>query len=414
MRHMAGRLLAVVPFILISLSPAMAQAQKRIALLIGNKDYAAGVGALKNPHNDVAKLSTALAKVGFEVLPLLKNATREQILLAVHDYAEKLKSAGDDAIGFLYYSGHGAASGGQNYLIPVNASEPSTRVLSVQGITHAEILNKLEEVAPQAAHYLVLDACRNNLGGWRGARGFVPEQRRAGVLIAFAAAPGATASDDGQHGSPYATALAAELVKPGQSDLIMFHNVRVAVDRSTRGDQVPWIEDGIRRRDRILFGGAPSRAREAERAWQFVKNSTDPTVLEAFIKEFANSTQAATAQTRLQELKRERAATAALTQFDGSWQVHRVGPSCSWGRDVYFAVNVTKGSIKGWSAGGQVIVGTISASGEIEFNHGTTDSNNKPDGRSAHYSGSLQGNSGAGSFEIGLGQCRGTFTAVRS
>ena len=88
MRHMAGRLLAVVPFILISLSPELAQAQKRVALLIGNKDYAAGVGALKNPHNDVAQVGTALAKVGFEVLPLLKNATREQILLAVHDYAE--------------------------------------------------------------------------------------------------------------------------------------------------------------------------------------------------------------------------------------------------------------------------------------------------------------------------------------
>ena len=87
----------------------------------------------------------------------------------------------------------------------------------------------------------------------------------------------------------------------------MFHNVRVAVDRSTRGDQVPWIEDGIRRRDRILFGGAPSKAREAERTWQFVKDATDPAVLETFIKEFGGTAQAGMARKRLEDLKKERA-----------------------------------------------------------------------------------------------------------
>ena len=295
----------------------------------------------------------------------------------------------------------------------MNVSEPSTRVLSVQGVTHAEILNKLEEVAPQAAHYLVLDACRNNLGAGVGA-GFVPEQRRAGVLIAFAAAPGATASDDGQLGSPYATALAAELVKPGQSDLIMFHNVRVAVDRSTRGDQVPWIEDGIRRRDRIPVRRCAVESEEAERAWQFVKNSDRSNCLGSLHQRVRKHDPSCDGADASAGIKEERAATVALTQFDGSWQIHRVGPSCSWGRDVYFAINVTKRSIKGWSAGGQEIVGTVSASGEIGFNHGTTDSNNKPDGHSARYSGSFQGNSGAGSFEIGSGPCRGTFTAVRS
>ena len=43
-------------------------------------------------------------------------------------------------------------------------------------------------------------------------------------------------------------------MKPGQSDLIMFHNVRVAVMDKTNGDQVPWTEDGIQRRQRVLFG----------------------------------------------------------------------------------------------------------------------------------------------------------------
>jgi NAD(P)-dependent dehydrogenase (short-subunit alcohol dehydrogenase family) len=43
-----------------------AAAEKRIALLIGSKDYKAGVGALTNPLNDVRIVGEALKAVGFE------------------------------------------------------------------------------------------------------------------------------------------------------------------------------------------------------------------------------------------------------------------------------------------------------------------------------------------------------------
>lgn len=44
----------VVAIALLFLPTAVfAQAEKRIALLIGNKDYKAGVGALTNPLNDI-------------------------------------------------------------------------------------------------------------------------------------------------------------------------------------------------------------------------------------------------------------------------------------------------------------------------------------------------------------------------
>ena len=51
-----------------------AQAEKRIALLIGNKDYKAGVGALTNPLNDIRIVGEALKAVGFEVLKPVENA----------------------------------------------------------------------------------------------------------------------------------------------------------------------------------------------------------------------------------------------------------------------------------------------------------------------------------------------------
>jgi uncharacterized caspase-like protein len=100
----------VATILLLLPAAAFAQTEKRIALLIGNKDYKAGVGALTNPLNDIRVVGDALKSVGFEVLKSVQNARRADMLLAIHDFAGKLKVAGPDAVGFLYYSGHGIAS----------------------------------------------------------------------------------------------------------------------------------------------------------------------------------------------------------------------------------------------------------------------------------------------------------------
>jgi formylglycine-generating enzyme required for sulfatase activity len=170
----------------------------------------------------------------------------------------------------------------------------------------------------------VLDACRNNLQGARGGKGFVPVGQQSGVLVAFATEPGKTASDIGLGGGPYAAALATELVKPGQSDLIMFHNVRVAVMDKTKGDQVPWTEDGIQRRQRVLFGGeakaAPSsqatpptiaRLSEAGEAWGATKDSPNTAVLEAFIVRYKDTFYAELARARIDDLKKQQVASPA-------------------------------------------------------------------------------------------------------
>jgi Caspase domain len=78
-----------------------AQAEKRIALLIGNRAYDASVGVLKNPHNDIAAVGEALAKQSFEVLPPIRDARRSAILGGVRELVRKLNTAGSGAIGFL-------------------------------------------------------------------------------------------------------------------------------------------------------------------------------------------------------------------------------------------------------------------------------------------------------------------------
>jgi TPR repeat protein len=313
-------IILIVPLAsLVAFLPTMAHAEKRIALVIGNKDYKTSVGPLANPLNDIHLVSDALKSVGFEVLTPVENATRTDMLRAVYALAASLRSAGRDAVGFLYYSGHGAASQGENYLIPIDVTEPSTEQLNIQGVKQSEVLKILRDEAPNAAHYLVLDACRNNLQGARGGKGFVAVEQQDGVLVAFSTAPGKTAQDTGSASGPYAAALAAELTKPtepGENDLNMFHHVRVGVIDRTKGDQVPWFEDGIQRRSRPIFAAAPiptlpaaaSTTSEAAQAWTLAQSTTSQAVLEEYIKRYGDSFYGALARDRLEELKKRKIA----------------------------------------------------------------------------------------------------------
>ena len=57
-------MLRVAVALLVLLLPSVAQAEKRLALLIGNEAYASEIGRLANPHDDVAILETALKRTG--------------------------------------------------------------------------------------------------------------------------------------------------------------------------------------------------------------------------------------------------------------------------------------------------------------------------------------------------------------
>ena len=56
--------IAVTIALLLMPSAACAQAEKRFALLIGNQGYSTKIGALKNPHADIALIGEALRSLG--------------------------------------------------------------------------------------------------------------------------------------------------------------------------------------------------------------------------------------------------------------------------------------------------------------------------------------------------------------
>src|SRR5262245_27030373 len=91
-----------------------ATAQERIALLLGNQAYNENVGQLRNPHNDVSVVASALEGLGFKIT-VVKDAGYKALDTALKVHIQQVRRAGKDTISFFYYSGHGA-------------SDPETRI----------------------------------------------------------------------------------------------------------------------------------------------------------------------------------------------------------------------------------------------------------------------------------------------
>src|SRR5262249_3966284 len=151
---------------------------------------------------------------------VVRNASRLQMRAALSAFEHQLGAAGADAVGFLYYSGHGIADGprGQNYLIPVDAQISGVTDLPTNGLPINEELDAIE-LAGAKATIVVIDACRNTVVSiGRGGRGLVPVSERTNTLVAFSTAANTTAADDGL----YAQTLARELVQPGADAVSVF------------------------------------------------------------------------------------------------------------------------------------------------------------------------------------------------
>lgn len=260
MRRLVVFLLAVL------LLPAMAQAQGRIALVIGNASYTSAVGPLVNSRRDASLVAQALRARGFQVT-VLEDADRVSLLSAVDRYARALAAAGPGAVGFFYYSGHGIANpeSKRNYLVPVDASTAADDRLWYQSVPLDDLVGTISRNARGATNLIVFDACRDQLAlprgrGLGGGKGLERIEALDSTLIAYSTAPNKTAADlDGASTTgPYATELAKALNDDGIDVRTMFENVKFAVLERTGRKQQPWVEDGLAQRVWLGKSAAPS------------------------------------------------------------------------------------------------------------------------------------------------------------
>jgi hypothetical protein len=291
-------------------SAAWAQAGKRIALIITNQSYTQAGARLTNTHRDGELLKSALERVGFRVWVAKDTRDERALLQAIAGHVQRLSEAGPEAVGFFYYSGHGAADrpNGENYLIPTDVPLTHASQLPLLAVRLEKITSSLASVG--STGFVVFDACRN-VPLQRDTKdvafkGFVPVREQNGLLVAFATEPGNVAVDQ----SLYAQALADEVVKPGLEAGQVFRRVRQRVRADTRQAQSPEYLD--KRDHDFHFAIAATHAPNApgqvdtgelERASAFIRTTGDQSRLEEFIRQFANTPYAEMARARLRELR---------------------------------------------------------------------------------------------------------------
>ena len=197
-----------------------AWAAGRVALVVGNGDYAAAnLPALANPVNDARLMAKALEASGFEVR-LVTDADQARMRESIEAFGKRLENAGGDAVGLFYYAGHGVEVRGRNYLIPIGAEIDREVEFNTDAVPVSDWVLSWMEAAGNRMNIVILDACRNNpyRGRHRGAsQGLAQMDAPSGSLIAYSAAPGQVALDgeEGARNSPYTAALAHALAEPG-------------------------------------------------------------------------------------------------------------------------------------------------------------------------------------------------------
>lgn len=294
-----------------------ALAEKRIALVIGNSDYATPGWVLDNPVNDAELLAGALETVGFEVHQLL-DANKTEMEDAFQEHADRLKDAGEDAVGFFFFAGHGAQHRGFNYLVSTDATVRSAADLMRQ--PKLDLLMNYLDYAGNRTNFIVLDACRNNPlpASMRSApQGLASSQRIRGTLIAYSTAPGMVAEDGtGRENSSYSASLAALVTQPGYSVETLFRVVATRVEDLTDGIQIPWTESGLRGEQDFCFAGCELVAEDGREtlALAEVITTSDLTLLQQFLQNYPDTRHRTFVENRSRQLEIEQSAADAIEQ----------------------------------------------------------------------------------------------------
>lgn len=217
----SGLFAACLGLLVMVLSALPVLASGRIALVIGNSNYA-GEAALRNPANDARDMAAKLGDLGFEVIDGY-DLDLDTLDDTVRDFAALSRDA---EVAIFYYAGHGIAdASGQNYLVPIGAELRHEDDIEFETYPVDRILSYAKRA--NNASLIFLDACRNfpilASPGERAAPNYRtlgrivsgPGRGTTGTVIAYATEPGNVAQDGTGRNSPFTRALLAHLGTAG-------------------------------------------------------------------------------------------------------------------------------------------------------------------------------------------------------
>jgi Caspase domain len=219
-----------------------ANAEKRVALVIGNGAYK-NAPQLLNPPNDASDVAASLARSGFDVI-FETNLDQIGMQGASIRFAREARTAD---VALFYYSGHALQFAGTNYLAPVDAILRDEADLKRMARVD-EILADLQQA--KNLRILVLDSCRDNpfaedlkrsIGRSRSAafsRGLAKMESPDGTIISYATQSGRTAEDGTGRNSPYTSAFLKH-IEERDNITTVFQHIGANVYEDSKGHQVP-------------------------------------------------------------------------------------------------------------------------------------------------------------------------------
>ncbi len=313
-------LMLVMSVLLLSLVVSKAQA-KRMALIIGNDQYK-NVTPLKKAVNDAVAISSTLTDLGFEP-HLHQNLDRRAMNAALANFTGKIEK--DDEVLF-FFSGHGIAVRGENYLLPtdVPAVTPGQEgFITREAFSENEIIRSLQDQGVRVS-ILILDACRNNPFPRKGTRSIgrsvglgrttAPPQ---GTFVMYSAGVGQQAldrlSDDDPHpNSVYTRKLIPLLKEEGLQIVRVAKRLRSEVEalaRTAKGGahkQYPSYYDELRGDfffkpgKRKEFG---SKKDADDLLWATIEKSKNLSDFEFYLTEHPKGRYASIARLKIRQIK---------------------------------------------------------------------------------------------------------------
>ncbi len=273
----------LVAFLLLlagAVQPALAE--KRLALVIGNSDYAT-FRDLPAAANDAEDLSSVLEGMDFEVVGG-EDLDRISMISAINDFVQRSL---DVDVAMVYYAGHGLQVDGNNFLVPTDAAIKSVGDLAGSTVNLDEIMRALTE--SKAIRLIFIDACRNNplpQDVQEGRLpGLAPIENAEGFLVAYSTQPGNIALDGAGRNSPFAEALLGHIGQVGQDIASLMISVRKDVIAATGGFQVPWESSSLTREFYFKPGDRDYMSDEAL-LFRLAGKDRDPAIMQAYLARY--------------------------------------------------------------------------------------------------------------------------------
>ena len=276
----------------------------RLALVIGNDQYQA-VEKLKNAKNDANLMAGVLRKVGFEVT-LANDLGREQLWSTLDIFKARI-GKGDEVV--FYFAGHGVQIGSTQLLLPTDIKAQTEGQVQRDGVPLVDIQDALSDARVAV---FIIDACRDNPFPRQGTRsvgatrGLLPPDPSTGQIIMLSAGRNQKALDEVPNETTrnglFTWELAQAIQTPGLEIRTVLEQVKSAVDdRAKRAghEQRPSLVNDLR--GNFYFfggdtaalataGGTPVRPRSAEEIedayWDGIRNSTEKTAFDDYLKEY--------------------------------------------------------------------------------------------------------------------------------